>query len=213
MTATSNGPTHSKIHRAKPLRVKDLTTRFVASYFSVEQIPDDERPQIAFAGRSNVGKSSLLNQLVGERKLAKVSSTPGKTRSLNFFSVYERFYFVDLPGYGYAKVSKAERETWGNLIETYLTESENLVGLVLLLDSRRELTEEDLTLADWLQKRKLPIVIALTKCDKISKNELANKVRTTKKQFDVEVIPFSIVGGIGKNELWSAISELIEQNT
>jgi GTP-binding protein len=213
MTEFRKESAHSKSRRSKPLKARDLTSRFTASYYSVDQIPDDGRPQIAFAGRSNVGKSSLLNKLVGDRKLAKVSATPGKTRSINFFSVNERFYFVDLPGYGYAKVSRVERESWGNLIESYLTKSENLVGLVLLLDCRRDPTEQDIMLTEWLEERKLPVVIALTKCDKISKNELANKVREMVKSFNVEVIPFSTISGIGKNELWSAVAYLIEQNS
>jgi GTP-binding protein len=213
MTAIENSPSKTKVPRTKPLKARDLSCRFVASYFSTEQIPDDDRPQIAFAGRSNVGKSSLLNSLVGQRKMARVSATPGKTRSINFFSVNERFYFVDLPGYGYAKVAKKERATWGNLIEKYLTESERLVGLVLLLDCRREPTGQDLMLTEWLEERELPVIIALTKCDKISRNDLANKVRATERQFDVEVVPFSIVSGVGKNELWSAVAYLIEQNS
>jgi len=151
--------------------------------------------------------------MVGKRKMAKVSSTPGKTRSINFFSVNERFYFVDLPGYGYAKVSKKERQSWGKLIESYLTECKQLIGLVLLLDCRRDVTGQDLMLIDWLAERKLPVVIALTKCDKLSKGQLAKKMQETEKQFDVEVIPFSIVTGVGKDELWGAITYLIEQKS
>ena len=143
--------------------------------------------------------------------MAKVSAAPGKTRSINFFSVNNRFYFVDLPGYGYAKVSKTERESWGKLIESYLMESERLIGLVLLLDCRREPTAQDLMLTEWLEERKLPVIIALTKCDKLGRGQLAAKVRATEKQFDLEVIPFSIVSGIGKNEMLGAVTYLIEK--
>jgi len=202
----------SKIHRTKPLKSNQIESQFIGSFYALDQIPNDERPQIAFAGRSNVGKSSLLNKLVGQKKLAKVSATPGKTRSINFFSINERFYFVDLPGYGYAKVSRTERESWGKLLESYLTASKCLIGMVLLLDCRREPTEQDLMLTEWLEKRKLPVIIALTKCDKLGRSELARKVRATEKQFDLAVIPFSTVSGVGKNQLLGAISILLQEH-
>jgi len=211
MKDTGNTVSRPKPHRTKPLKSSQIECKFVGSFFSLDQIPDDDRPQIAFAGRSNVGKSSLLNSLVGLKNMAKVSAAPGKTRSVNFFSVNNRFYFVDLPGYGYAKASKKERESWGKLIEDYLTESDGLIGLVLLLDSRREPTAEDLMLTEWLEERKLPVIIALTKCDKLGRGQLAEKVRATEKQFDLEVIPFSIVGGAGKKEMLSAMTYLIEK--
>ncbi|HEX2896955.1 MAG TPA: ribosome biogenesis GTP-binding protein YihA/YsxC [candidate division Zixibacteria bacterium] len=211
MKDTGNTVSRPKPHRARPLKSSQIECKFVGSFYSLDQIPDDDRPQIAFAGRSNVGKSSLLNKLVGERKIAKVSADPGKTRSINFFSVNNRFYFVDLPGYGYAKVSKAERESWGKLIESYLTESDRLIGLVLLLDCRREPTAQDLMLTEWLEKRKLPVIIALTKCDKLGRGQLAEKIRATEKHFDLEVIPFSIVSGVGKNEMLGAMTYLVEK--
>ena len=210
MNVIGTTSSHSKIHRIKTINYKQIQCKFVASYFALEQVPDDPRPQIAFAGKSNVGKSSLLNKLVGQKKMAKVSGTPGKTRSLNFFCINERFYFVDLPGYGYAKVSKTERESWGKLIEGYLTKSEPLTGLVLLLDCRRDVSEKDLMLTEWLIERKLPVIIALTKCDKLTRGKLNNKIHTTEKEFGVEVVPFSIVTGIGKNELVRAIMHLVE---
>jgi len=213
MKVIGNSSLDSKVNRTKPLKSSQIDCKFVGSFYALDQIPDDRRPQIAFAGRSNVGKSALMNKLVGMRKMAKVSATPGKTRSINFFSINDRFYFVDLPGYGYAKVSKTQRESWGKLIESYFTESERLIGLVLLLDSRREPTGQDLMLTEWLEVRKLPVIIALTKCDKIGRSQLAQKVCATEKQFDVEVIPFSIVSGIGKNEMLGAISDLIEKDS
>jgi len=212
MKVFSSDSIDSKTIRTKSLKSKQIDCHLAGTYFTLDQIPGDHRPQIAFAGRSNVGKSSLLNKLVGQRKMAKVSGTPGKTRSINFFSINNRFYFVDLPGYGYAKVSRKERESWGKLIETYLTESEQLVGMVLLLDCRREPSEQDLMLAEWLAARKLPIIVALTKCDKIIRSKLSEKVLATEMQFDVEVIPFSIVSGIGKNELLGSITYLVEKN-
>ena len=190
-----------------------MSCEFVGSFNEFDKLPDDYLPQIAFAGRSNVGKSSLLNKLVGMKKMAKVSSTPGKTRSINFFIVNKRFYFVDLPGYGYAKVSKTERESWGELLEKYLTECKHLIGLVLLLDARREPSEEDLMLTEWLEERKLPVIIALTKADKLGRGDLGNKVREIQKEFNVEVIPFSIVSGIGKNEMLKAMSSLLKEES
>lgn len=213
MNSFSTGAKDSKAHRTKALKTNQISCQFVGSFNAIEQLPDDYLPQIAFAGRSNVGKSSLLNKLVGQKKMAKVSSTPGKTRSLNFFSINKRFYFVDLPGYGYAKVSKTERESWGILLEKYLTECKQISGMVLLLDSRREPTEEDLMLTGWLEERKLPVIIALTKADKLGRGELNSKVLEIQKQFDVEVIPFSILSGIGKNELLRAVRNLLENES
>lgn len=202
----------SKINRTKKINSGQINCKFVASYFALEQIPNDPRPQIAFAGRSNVGKSSLLNKLVGQKKMAKVSSTPGKTRSLNFFSINDRFFLVDLPGYGYAKVSKSESKSWGKLIEGYLSTNKELIGLVLLLDCRRDITDKDLTLTEWLVERKLPVIIALTKCDKLTRGKLNEKIRKTEKEFGLEVVPFSTVTGIGKNELLKSVLHLVENN-
>ena len=213
MNFIETGAKVSRDHRTKPLKTNQLSCQFVGSFYDFEKLPEDYLPQIAFAGRSNVGKSSLLNKLVGQKKMAKVSSTPGKTRSINFFSVNKRFYFVDLPGYGYAKVSKAERESWGALLEKYLTECKQLIGLVLLMDARREPTEEDLMLTEWLEERKLPVIIALTKADKLGRGDLNNKVRAIQKEFDVEVIPFSIVSGIGKNEMLRAMTNLLKEES
>ncbi len=213
MNSFDSGPKEAKTHRTKPLKTSEMSCLFAGSFYDFEQLPDNELPQIAFAGRSNVGKSSLLNKLVGQKKMAKVSSTPGKTRSINFFSVNRSFYFVDLPGYGYAKVSKTERESWGVLLAKYLTECRQLIGLVLLLDARREPTEEDLMLTEWLEDRKLPVIIALTKADKLGRGELSSKALRIQKEFDVEVIPFSILSGIGKNELLRAVANLLQEES
>ncbi|MBD3331476.1 YihA family ribosome biogenesis GTP-binding protein [candidate division GN15 bacterium] len=182
---------------------------FSGSVYSLSQLPRDKRPQIAFAGRSNVGKSSLLNRLVGRKKMAKVSSTPGKTRSLNFFLINRRFYFVDLPGYGYAKVARKVRESWGELVEKYLETSPDLIGLVLLLDCRRDPTPEDLQLLDWLADRQIPALVAITKVDKISRNHIAKKEQQVEQELGLAAIPFSALKGTGKNELLNTVFNLV----
>lgn len=185
---------------------------FVGSFFALNQLPKDRLPQIAVAGRSNVGKSSLLNQIVGQRKLAKVSGTPGRTRSLNFFKVDNRFYLVDLPGYGYAKVSKSMRTEWGKLIEDYLTTAENLIGLVLLLDCRRDPTEKDGELIEWLSGRQIPVLLAITKADKLSKNKLSQKVVELENELGVAAIATSTLTGIGKKSLLASIRQLVVEH-
>ncbi len=148
---------------------------FATSVFRMDQLPRDGSPQVAVAGRSNVGKSSLLNKLWNRKGLAKVSGTPGKTRSLNFFRIDDTFYFVDLPGYGYAKVAKSVKATWGSLIEQYLTTGQELAGLLLLLDSRRDPTDEDRQLINWLVDRRLPVLAVITKADKVGRDQLNKK--------------------------------------
>jgi GTP-binding protein len=188
---------------------KRLNAQFVGSYFAMAQLPKDNRPQVALAGRSNVGKSTLLNRLVGQKNLAKVSSTPGKTRSLNFFLVNDKFYLVDLPGYGFAKVSKSMRNDWGELIAKYLTTSRQLTGLVLLLDVRREITDQDRQMLNWLGQRGLPALAIITKTDKVNKNEMSKKVSSVERELMIPAIPFSSITGVGKDELVGSINDLI----
>jgi GTP-binding protein len=174
-------------------------------------LPTDTRPHVALAGRSNVGKSSLLNKLVGTKGLAKVSSTPGKTRSLNFFLVNEAFYLVDLPGYGYAKVSRTVKAGWGKLIEDYLTKSEPLAGLILLLDSRRNPTPEDMQLLAWLAKREIPALLVITKSDKLNRDQLNRKIAKTETDLQLHAIASSVTSGVGKIEIIRAIGELVNE--
>lgn len=190
--------------------MKQIDCQFKGSYFSLDQLPSDQRPQIAFAGRSNVGKSSLLNKLAGRKKLAKVSSTPGKTRSINFFLVNDKFYFVDLPGYGFAKVSKVEKEKWIELIEGYLTNNPNLAGLLLLLDCRRDPNSDDEQLIDWMNINNIPGLAVITKADKLNRDKLNRKLHQIEKNYAISSVPFSILSGMGKNELLSAIFDLIK---
>jgi len=188
---------------------KQTRAEFVGSFHDLKQLPRDQRPQVAVSGRSNVGKSSLLNKLVGQRKLAKVSSTPGKTRALNFFLINEKYYLVDLPGYGYAKVAKTIKDQWGKLIERYLNEERRIAGMVFLLDCRRDPAEEDLQLLSWLANRGLPVMLVITKADKLGRDKLSQKMRQIESELGLPSIAFSAVSGLGKEQITSAIRQLV----
>jgi GTP-binding protein len=145
---------------------------FVTSAVKPNQYPIDDRPEIAFVGRSNVGKSSIINALTNRRHLAKVSGTPGKTRLINFFIINDSFYLVDLPGYGYAKVSKSEKESWGKIIEDYLIKREALKRVVLLVDCRHKPTGDDVMMHEWIKHYGYDVIVVATKSDKLTRNEL-----------------------------------------
>lgn len=150
-------------------------------------------PEAAFIGRSNVGKSSLINAILHRKGLARTSSSPGKTRGINYYLVDQKFFFVDLPGYGFARLSKKERLKWEKLIEDYLLTSKNLKIICLLIDSRHDLMDIDLEMARWLQYHELPFFIVLTKTDKLSKNKLNNMINKYREYFpDHYVLPFSV---------------------
>ena len=169
------------------------TAEFYKTIMRVQDIPKPVYPEVAFIGRSNVGKSSLINALLGKKNLARISSSPGKTRGINYYLVDQKYFFVDLPGYGFAKLSKNERLKWQRLIETYLTESKMLKLIALLIDSRHDLMENDLEMARWLQYHERPFCILLTKTDKISKNNLKQTIDRYRSYFpDHHVLPFSI---------------------
>ncbi len=185
--------------------MKIISTEFVASVGRLNQLPKDGLPEIAFAGRSNVGKSSLLNTLFNRKKIALVSSTPGKTRTLNFYRVNNNIYFVDLPGYGYAKVTKSLHAGWKQLVEKYLSDAPRLRGVVALTDMRHPVTLLDQELLEWLKFASIPFVVVGTKADKLSGNKLSVRMKesmATLKAFGHEkIIPFSSVSGKGKAEL------------
>lgn len=189
------------------------SAEFLTSVGFIEQLPTDGRSEIVFAGRSNVGKSSLLNRLLNRKKLVKTSRTPGKTRTLNFFTINEAFYLVDLPGYGYAKRSQSEREQWGQLIESYVIDREPLKGFVQLIDVRHVPTDDDLNMIEWLTHSGKPFVIVGTKADKLSNNKLQSSLAAIKRVLawkgDFPVLPFSAVTGRGKDELWRWIEETL----
>ena len=175
--------------------------------------PDSALPEVAFAGRSNVGKSSLLNSLVRRKSFARVSRTPGRTREINFFRVNNGFVFVDLPGYGYARVSKEKKAAWRPMIESYLRRTTQLRGIVLLLDIRREPSDDDRAMLDFLAEVGVPTIVALTKTDKLSKTvalESAAKIARALALEPEQVIPFSSVTGEGRAELLNAITTLVE---
>lgn len=172
--------------------------------------PKEKLPEIAIVGRSNVGKSSLINTLLGRKGLAKTSSTPGRTQLINFFRINHKLIFVDLPGYGYAKVSASVRKSWQPMIEGYLKDRENLKGVVLIMDIRRPPEDEEDMLLDFLSSLSIPSILALTKADKVSGNEKIKQLRLFKKSLDENLIPFSAVTGEGKDELWKAIKGMVE---
>jgi len=195
-----------------PLVIREL--KFLGPMASVDGWrPEHVLPEIAFAGRSNVGKSSLLNRLVRRKAFARVSRTPGRTREINFFEVNRRFVLVDLPGYGYARISKERRAEWRPLIEGYLRRSTNLRGVVQLIDARRDPSDDDLQMLDFLSDLGTPTIVAITKVDKLSPTAKAARVAeiTVSLGLDAEqVIPFSAQTGAGRDELAAAIVALTE---
>ncbi len=188
--------------------MKITSLEFIKSATEPFQYPEDHLPEVAFVGRSNVGKSSLINVLVNRRRFAKISSTPGRTRLVNFFRINNRLGFVDLPGYGYAKVPLEIRKSWGPIVERYLTERRSLSLVVVILDLRREPSGDDLTLIDWLSHYDKKILFVLTKADKLSKNKIVvNRriIRDSLKVTDSDLITFSAKTGEGKESVWNAI--------
>lgn len=190
-----------------------METSYVKSVFDARELPRDRLPEIAVAGKSNVGKSSLLNKLMGRRGLAKTSRTPGKTRCLNYYRVEpdksKPFYFVDLPGYGYAKVAKTMRRDWGTLIENYLALPERPVGLMALFDARRNVDDPEREWLEWLRVWGRPFLVVLTKADKLSGNERARSLSRWKRAADgIEPVMFSSVTAQGKDKLWQWIDDV-----
>jgi GTP-binding protein len=165
------------------MRIKQ--SEFITSAVKREQYPIDNRVEVAFVGRSNVGKSSIINSLTNRKKLAKVSQTPGKTRLVNFFLINNDFYLVDLPGYGYAKVSKSEKDSWGKTVEMYLTNREQLKRVVLLVDSRHKPTGDDIMMNEWFKHFGYNVVVVATKSDKLTKNELKKSEKVIKETLKI----------------------------
>ncbi len=193
--------------------MKITSAEFVKSAFNKSHWTTDGLPEIAFLGRSNVGKSSLINSLLGRKGLARTSNTPGRTQSINFFLINESFYFVDLPGYGYAKVSKQTRSDWGKMAEEYLAERDELRLSIQLVDSRHKPTELDLQLNEWLKFYAKNHIVVATKADKLSNNQLGKNLRQTGEAFpESKVIAYSSVTGKGRDALWQEIAEALKKD-
>ena len=196
-----------------PLVIRDIT--FLGGMAAVGGWrPDHELPEVAFAGRSNVGKSSLLNALVRRKAIARVSRTPGRTREINFFGVNGTFVLVDLPGYGYARVSKERKAEWRPLMDAYLRHTRQLRGVVQLLDVRREPSDDDLQMLDYLAELEVPMLIAVTKVDKLSRAAAQTRIAEISRTLMLEpeqVIPFSAHTGLGRDELAEAVVQLVNE--
>lgn len=188
--------------------------RFLTSYGKFSQIPESERTEIAFAGRSNVGKSSLINKILGRKSLARVSATPGKTATINFFEL-ESIYIVDLPGYGYAKVSKTEKQRWSSLIEGYLQAGRQLDLVFQLVDFRHPPTSDDILMINFLIDSEIPFVVVLTKADKLKKKQRAERLEKLQGELpcadQITVIPFSAETGEGVEEIRRIIEDIAEE--
>ena len=195
--------------------MKIISAEFLTGAVSGKQYPRDRCPEFAFAGRSNVGKSSLINSLLNRKGLVKTSSTPGKTQMINFFKVNGRLGFVDLPGYGFAKVPLAVKNRWKNMIEEYMVNRETLVCVILIVDFRRTPTELDIELKNWLERRGMDFIVVATKLDKISRNERASLLQILNETFSGEgrapVIAYSSKRNAGRQELWNAMLKKLEE--
>jgi GTP-binding protein len=183
---------------------------FLTSAAQPSDFPPPSLPEIAVVGRSNVGKSSLINTLVGQPGLARTSRTPGRTRLVNWFAIEDRFYLVDLPGYGYAEVSHATREGWRPLIEGYLDGRASLAGVLLLIDIRRGVLDEELDFVPWLAEREVPVVVALTKADKLAKNKRMIEVARARQALALRKEPLAVstLSNEGIDPLWRAVVQL-----
>lgn len=179
-----------------------------------KQYPQDELPEIAFAGRSNVGKSSFINSMLNKKNLARTSSKPGKTRTINFYIINDSFRFVDLPGYGYAIASKAEKEKWGEIIERYLTDRKNLKEVILIVDMRHEPTDQDLMMYQWIKSFGYTGIVVATKADKLSKGSWQKYIKVIKNKLDIKdtnlIIPYSSEKKINVEETWRIFEKILD---
>ncbi|MEY8321745.1 ribosome biogenesis GTP-binding protein YihA/YsxC [Lachnospiraceae bacterium 46-61] len=193
------------------MEVKKSSLQAVGVKF--EQYPDDNKPEIAFVGKSNVGKSTLINAILNRKSLARTSSQPGKTRTINFYNVNDSIYIVDLPGYGYAKASKTDIQKWSVMIEKYLQKRECLLGIILLIDIRHEPSKNDIMMYNWLKHYGYDIIIAATKSDKLNRSQIPKHLSVIKKTLNLlpedKLIAFSGITKTGVTELWEEIDKLL----
>lgn len=197
--------------------MKIKSAEFIDSIYDLRTLPSSVLSEFVFVGRSNVGKSSLINTICNKKRLAKIGSVPGKTRQLNYFLINEEYYLVDLPGYGYAKVPEQIRAGWRKLVEDYISERENVNMVFVLIDARHEPTYLDELMVSWLEYYEIPFAVVLTKADKISKNKMEKQVYRSSKIVHNEdlckdYIPFSILTGEGKNDIIKLIGEALANN-
>jgi GTP-binding protein len=189
--------------------MKIISAEFVISAVAPKQYPTDGLPEIALVGRSNVGKSSLLNKMMNRKGLARTSSKPGKTQTLNYFRVNNQLYFVDFPGYGYAKVAKSLKEQWGKMIQTYLTQRKELRFIMQLVDIRHAPSKDDIAMYDWCKQIGIPTVVVATKGDKIARGRWLQHTKVIRQQLNMRgddtIIVFSAETGQGRDELWAEI--------
>ncbi len=183
-------------------------SEFMLSAVHESHYPAHELPEVALVGRSNVGKSSLINTLVRRRKFARTSSRPGMTQTLNFYRV-DRLVLVDLPGYGFAQVPRKIRENWGPMIESYLTKRPNLKGIIQLVDIRHKPTEDDCLMCDWLKALDKPFLVVATKADKVSRGQWARHLKVIRETLGVEALPFSAETGHGAEAIWQEIANFV----
>jgi len=190
-------------------KMKVHNVEMVISAVRPDQYPEDGLPEFALAGRSNVGKSSFINRMIGRKALARISSKPGKTQTLNFYKIEEQLFFVDVPGYGYAKVSKSEREAWGKMIERYFTGRQELKAVVQIIDLRHPPTADDRMMYDFLKHYNIPCIVIATKADKIPKGKWDKHKKIVKETLEMEkgdtLIVFSSETGLGFEEAWRTI--------
>lgn len=194
--------------------MKVTSADIVISAVKPDQYPDSALPEFALAGRSNVGKSSFINKMLSRKSLARTSSKPGKTQTLNFFLINEELFFVDVPGYGYAKVSKKEREAWGRMIETYFTTREQLKAVVMITDLRHPPTADDRMMYDFLKHHGIPCIIIATKADKIPRGKWQKHLKVTKETLELEkddpIVLFSSETGEGRDQVWALFKEYMD---
>ena len=193
--------------------MKVHNVQMIGSFVRPEQFPTEGLPEFALAGRSNVGKSSFINRMIGRKALARISSKPGKTQQLNFYKIEEQFFFVDVPGYGYAKVSKSERAAWGKMIESYFTGREQLKAVVLIVDLRHNPTNDDCMMYDFLKHYNIPVIVVATKADKIPRGKWDKHKKNVKETLQMDandpLFVFSSEKGIGFEQVWQEIESRI----
>lgn len=194
--------------------MKVTSADIVISAVKPDQYPVEPLPEFALAGRSNVGKSSFINKMLNRKALARTSSKPGKTQTLNFYIINEAFHFVDVPGYGYAKVSKKEREAWGKMIETYITKREQLKAVILIVDLRHPPTADDRMMYEFLKHYQIPVIIIATKADKVPKSKWQKHIKICKETLELEaddpIVLFSSETGEGKDKAWDLLESYMK---